>query len=336
MGTVSAELVSVIIPVYNMQDYLERCLDSALGQTHGNLQIILIDDGSTDGSGGICDAYQVKDSRVEVVHQTNGGLSAARNTGLEHVKGQWITFLDADDYISRRFIEQNLFACMEHDADISVGKFITDERGDLDENDFIQPSRFELITGREAAIRHFGKDAAFLNMAWGKLCRASLWSDLRFPEGKIIEDVFVSHRLLYDAKSIVLSDAHLYAYFLSPGGIMRKPFTLERLDALDAWEEGIRFYDSAGDHELYDIARRVYCNRLFDARGICMKLLPGERHMHIQLRQRGIAAYADISRIRSYIDLSFTKYIMYYGKQVIGRYFPFLYSALFLKNRSYI
>jgi len=336
MDTVSAELVSVIIPVYNMKDYLIRCVDSALGQTYGNMQIILIDDGSTDDSGGICDAYRDKDSRVEVIHQVNGGLSAARNAGLERVKGQWITFLDADDYISRRFIEHNLFACLEHDADISVGKFIKDIHGNLSEDDFLQPSQFELITGREAAIRHFGKYAAFLNTAWGKLSRAALWSDLRFPEGKIIEDVFVSHRLLYSAKKIVLSDARLYAYFLSPGGIMRKPFTLERLDALDAWEEGIRFFKSVGDFELYDIARRVFCNRLFDAYGICKKLLPCERNTHKRLRQRSIDAYGDIKRIRSYIDLSFMQYVLYHGKQIVGGYCPYLYSALFLKNRSYI
>jgi len=173
-------------------------------------------------------------------------------------------------------------------------------------------------------------------MAWGKLCRAAMWNDLRFPAGKIIEDVYVSHRLLYGAKKIVLSDARLYAYFLSPGGIMRKPFTLERLDALDAWEEGVRYFKSIGDFELQDIARRVYCNRLFDAYGICKKLLPGERRTHERLRQRGVAAYDDTKRIRAYIDLPFIKKIMYHGKQAIGRYFPFLYSALFLKNRSYI
>jgi len=336
METVSSELVSVIIPVYNMQDYIIRCVDSALKQTHGNVQIILVDDGSTDNSGGICDAYQAKDNRVETIHRLNGGLSSARNAGLERVKGQWITFLDADDYISRRFIEHNLSACMEYGADISINKYIWDVRGDLNEDGFIQPSQYELITGREAAVRHFGKDAAFLNMACGKLSRAALWNDLRFPEGKINEDVFVSHRLLYGAKKIVLSDARLYAYFMSPGSIMRRPFTLKRLDALDAWEEGIRFFNSAGDRELYDIARRVYCNRLFDAHGICKKLLPDERSVHTRLRRRGIAAYGDIRRIYSYIDLSFTHFILYRGKQAVGRYFPFLYAALFLKNRSYI
>ena len=117
---------------------------------------------------------------------------------------------------------------------------------------------------------------------------------------------------------------------------MRKPFTLERLDALDAWEEGIHYFKSVGDRDLYDIARRVYCNRLFDAYGICKKLLPDECDTHTQLRRRGIAVYNEINQINSYIDLSFVKNIMYYGKQVIGRYFPFLYSKIFLKNRSYI
>jgi len=300
------------------------------------MQIILIDDGSTDGSGEICTAYLLKDSRVEVIHQANGGLSAARNAGLERVNGDWITFLDADDYISQHFIEYHLSACMEHEADISVGKYVADVRGDLNEDDFIKSFQFELLTGREAAIRHFGKDAEILNMSCGKLCRAVVWDDLRFPVGKINEDVFISHRLLYNAKKIILSNARLYAYFKSPGSIMRKPFTLKRLDVLDAWEEGIRFFKLTGDCELYDIARRVYCNRLFDAYGICKKMLPGERSIHIQLRRRSIAAYNDIKKIYPYIDLSFKHFILYRGKQAIGRFLPFFYEALFLKNRSYI
>ena len=336
MHTQSSELVSVIIPVYNMQDYLERCVDSALGQTHRELQIILINDGSTDSSGEICEAFGAENPQIEVIHRENGGLSAARNTGLDHARGKWITFLDADDYFSRFFIEENLDACLEYGADLAACRFVPDLVGNLGEESFTKASTSELITGREAAIRHFGKGAMWLNMAWGKLSRASLWKDLRFPEGRINEDVFVSHQLFFSAGKVVISDAYLYAYYLSPGSIMRKPFTLQRLDVLDAWQEGVRFFEKAGDRELYDIARRVYCNRLFDAYGVCRRLLPDERATHEQLRRQSIAAYSEVRRVYSYIDLPSSKALLNRGKQFLGRYFPAVYAALFTRSRTYI
>jgi len=332
----SNELVSVIIPVYNMQDYLERCVKSALGQTHRELQIILINDGSTDNSGEICEAFGGGNPQIEVIHRENGGLSAARNTGLDHASGKWITFLDADDYISRFFIEESLAACLSYDADIAACRYVPDREGNLGEESFAKASTFDLITGREAAIRHFGKDAIWLNMAWGKLSRASLWRDLRFPVGKINEDVFVSHKLFFSAGKVVISDAYLYAYYLSPGSIMRKPFTLQRLDVLDAWREGVVFYEKAGDRELYDIARRVYCNRLFDAYGVCRRLLPAESGTHKQLRRQAITAYNEARRVNSYIDLSLSKALLNRGKQFLGRYFPAVYAAIFTRSRTYI
>jgi len=319
-----------------MQDYLERCVYSALGQTHRNLQIILVDDGSTDQSANICERLKTEHSNVEVIHRENGGLSAARNTGLDHVRGKWIVFLDADDYLSCFFVEQNLNACLETGADLVVCRFISDFDGNTDENKFIKDLKTETITGREAAIRHFGKDAIWMNTAWGKLSRISLWNNLRFPENRINEDVFVSHQLFYESKKVVISESYLYAYYQSPESIMRKPFTVKRLDVVDAWREGVIFFEKTGDRELFDIARRVYCNRLFDAHGICKKLLPDDRETHIKLRNKAVDIYREIRTIRSYADLSPVKFITYRLKQFIGRYFPSAYAALFLRSRLYI
>ena len=330
------ELVSIIIPVYNTQGYLERCVDSALGQTHRNLQIILIDDGSTDRSGEMCDAFASAHPQVEAHHKENGGNSSARNMGLDNARGQWIAFLDSDDYISRHFVEQNLAACLGHGADISVIQQVVDANGTLGEDIFTEATQHECITGREAAIRHFGKDAALLNTVCGKLSRTPLWADLRFPEGKTIDDVFVSHRLLHSAGRIVISDAQLYCYFMSPNSIMRAPFSLKRLDALDSWLEGVRYFEQIGDRELTDIARRVYCNRLFDAYGLCKKLLPAEKETIKKLRRQSIETFSEVRRTRSYIDLPAKRAFAYRGKQLIGRYLPALYTALFLSDRTYV
>jgi len=330
------EFVSVIIPVYNTSQYLKRCIESAIAQSYSSLQIILINDGSEDNSGEICDDYATKYPWVEVIHRANGGLSAARNTGLDNARGGWVMFLDSDDYISRYFVEDTLTACLHYNADIAVCQCITDREGNMGEDLFAKASQHECITGYEASIRHFGKGARILNPACGKLSRASLWEGLRFPEGKTIEDVFVSHRLLYSAKRLVITDARLYAYYQSPDSIMRKPFSLRRLDALDSWREGIRFFEQAGEQGLLDIARRVYCNRLFDAYGLCKKLMPDEHDAHARLRLEAIVTYREVRSVKTYIDLPPKRDIPYRVKQFVGRYIPALYSCMFLKGRTYI
>jgi len=295
-----------------------------------------VNDGSQDRGGEICDAYAREYSHVEVIHQANHGLSAARNAGLEQAKGQWISFVDSDDYISIHFVEQMLNACIQHNADISVCRYITDYSGNLCENDFKKADEYELITGREAVIWHFGKGASILNMAACKMMCALLWKNLRFPLGKINEDLFVSHQLMYSARNIVITNAYNYAYYQSPGSIMRKPFTLKRLDGLDAWHEGVRFFEQADEPELLDIARRVYLNRLFDAYGLCKKFLPNERKIHKHLRRQAIEVYKIVRRTRSYVDMHPRRTFLYRIGQFIGRYFPMLYNILLLRKRMYI
>jgi len=331
----SKELVSIIIPVYNTMDYLDRCVTSALCQTHQNTQIILINDGSTDGCGDKCDEYAAREPRVVVIHQENAGQSAARNTGLDHATGQWITFLDSDDYISRYFIEYNLTACLQHDADIAISEYLVDYDGNLAEDGFKWTNQIERFSTREALIHHFGKRGALFNVVCSKLYRASIWNDLRFPVGFIWEDLFVSHRMFYNAKTVVVLDAHLYAYYMAPGSTMRKPFSLKRLDALEAWKEGVRFFEQVEQHDFSNIARRVLCNRLFDAYGLCKKQLPDERNIQKQLRDQAIQTYREVRRIRRYIDLSRRRTLAYRIKQLIGRYCPALYMAMFLRKQTY-
>ena len=330
------DIVSIIIPVYNVEKYLVRCIESVLRQSYTNLQIILVNDSSQDNSGQICEDYAAKYPQIEVIHQVNGGLSAARNAGLERVIGEWIVFIDSDDYISAHFVKQMLDSIILHNADISICKFILDYDGSMNEDDFKKSDKFELITGREAVVRHFGKDALLFNLAWCKLMRASLWKDLRFPVGKINEDVFVSHYLLYNARTIVIIDAHLYAYYQSSSSIMRSQFTLARFDVLDGWYEGVRFFNQVAEPEFANIACRVYLSRLFDAYGLCGKFLPNERDMRKSLRRKAIETYNTMKLVHSYIDLKQNKVFLYRTKWFVGRYFPAIYYVLFLRHRTRI
>ena len=335
MNKQAGNLVTIIIPVFNTRAYLDRCIGSAADQTHREIEIILINDGSTDGSGKICDDYAARDPRIHVIHRENGGSSAARNAGLDQAKGQWITFLDSDDYISKYFVEECLSACTQFNADVAVCRHLIDHDGVLNENKFPRNNKTELLNRHEALIRHFGKSGSLFNIMCSKLFRASLWSELRLPVGMIWEDLYVSHHIYHSAKTVALLDARLYAYYMAPGGIMRSPFSLKRLDALEAWREGVRLFAREGEHEFSDIARRILCNRLFDAYGLCKKKLPDECEVHKRLRSQAIDTYNEVKRVRGYIDLSRKRFIAYRLKQIIGRYSPFLYSAIFLRKVTY-
>lgn len=330
------DLVTVIIPVYNMRERVTRCVDSITAQTYRNLQIILIDDGSTDGSGEICEELAASDMRIQTVRQTNGGLSAARNTGLDKACGSWVAFVDSDDYISPYFVDDMLTGALQYNCDIAIGNFAEVSEDDADAAPFRRVMSARRITGREACLRHFGKDALLLNTSWGKLFRTSLWEGVRFPHGRINEDVFVSHMLLYGAAGVVLTDAVLYAYVQTRDSIMRSRFTANRLDVLDGWLEGVHFYNSAGEPGLEHIARRVYCCRMFDARCICRKALRGDHSLNKNLRTGSHSAYIDAKPFSGYEDCSMVKAIAFRLKLLLGRFCIPLYSLLFVRGRTYI
>jgi len=326
------ELVTVIIPVYNKCRQIERCVDSVTNQTYTALEILLIDDGSTDGSGKICDEFAEKDSRITVIHQTNGGVSAARNTGLRAMSGVWLAFVDADDFVSPYYLE-DLFAAAHNGCDMSLCHclYVPDDP-DESSTAFSRLADVEFITGYEASIRHFSNHTLYIS-CWGKLFRATLWESLFFPEGKIGEDLFVSHSLLYRSKSIAITDAILYAYVQSEGSIVRSEFTVQRFDALDSWEEGVRVYSAAGDTDLSSIAKRVYCSRVFDAWHICKNMLSHEHETLQQLRLRSIKAYCGVKHVRNYIDCSHFKALTYRLLFFLGRWCLPLYGFLFVRNK---
>lgn len=234
----SEKRISVIVPVYNIEKYIAMCLESVIRQTYGKLEIILVDDGSTDASGRICDEYARKDDRICVIHKKNGGLSDARNAGLDRMTGDYVCFIDGDDFVHRRMCEILLQNILKYDASISACDFerVDAECGALCEREI----------GKEE-ISVYDRDAAMINIykvysiSCSKLYHKRLFETLRYPVGKYHEDEFMIHKLIYLSRKIVVSDAKLYFYVQREGSITARPSDKKLMDALEAYEDRISF-----------------------------------------------------------------------------------------------
>ncbi|MGN0978389.1 MAG: glycosyltransferase family 2 protein [Faecousia sp.] len=223
-------LVSVIVPVYNVEAYLDRCLRSITGQTYGNLEVILVDDGSPDHSGEICDQWAAKDSRIRVLHQKNCGGGAARNAALDMAKGQRIGFVDSDDYIAPDMYEF-LSSLLDGGADIAECGYVetTDDQAEFGGDG----AAVTAYTPEEAMAAHL-RDTAFRQLIWNKLYRRETVGEVRFPEGTKIDDEFFTYRVLGNAGRLVRSEKICYAYRQQPGSVMHQGFSSRKLEGLEA------------------------------------------------------------------------------------------------------
>ena len=248
-------LVSIIIPVYKVEPYLKRCIDSVLYQTYTNLEIILIDDGSPDNCPKICDDYAKKDQRIKVIHKENGGLSDARNTGLNICTGDYIFFIDSDDYITNDCIHILVTIAKEKDFEIVVGNFqkVFSFRKGPDNHKKIKYNSFS----PSQAIQKLGGPLGLtFTVAWGKLYKRCLWNEIRFPKGKLYEDAYVCHLLYAKSKAIAFIDIPLYFYLQRTNGIMG-----QTTNPLHALEPKLLFNDFLKDNypELQYISLSKLC-----------------------------------------------------------------------------
>ena len=249
-------MISIIVPVYGVEAYLSRCLDSLTAQTIPDWEAILVDDGSPDRSGAICDAYAAADPRFRVIHRENGGLSAARNTGLAAAAGEWILFLDSDDWIHPRTLELLLSAATQMGADMAMCDFVHAEAWS-EPAEQGAPTVLEM-SGRDALLSLYRKVGARFVVAWGKLWRRERLTELCFPEGRIHEDEATTYRLLYPLERLALVEAPLWYYYRNPESITRIAYSEKRLDLLTALEEEIDFFSQNGDGECLDVVLRRY------------------------------------------------------------------------------
>lgn len=248
--------ISVIVAVYKMPEYLPRCIEGILNQTFQNLELILVDDGSPDQCGEICDAYAARDSRIHVIHKVNEGVCVARNTGLdwvyEHSDSQWIFFHDNDDWIHPETLERLLNAAQSQHTLISICGY----QETTGENPVIPEEQMnpQLWTPKALYLhRHVNA-----TVCWGKLYHRRVFAGKRYPPGKYIEDEFLTYQLLFSCDRVSLIPGPLYAYFVNSAGISKKPWVPKRLDAWEAFEQQLAFFRKMGDEELIRYRLRKY------------------------------------------------------------------------------
>jgi glycosyltransferase involved in cell wall biosynthesis len=203
-------MISVIVPVYMVEEYLRQCLDSLIHQTYKDIEIILVDDGSPDHCGEICEEYAKKDARIIVIHQENGGLSAARNAGLDIAKGEYIMFVDSDDWVEPTYCEKALKAILEHQVDLAIMGFFTTY---MNRSVPIQTPSPRTLDGIEA-MRHviLNDEPSFCNAVWNKIYHRRLFLNIRFPVGMITEDAAVQYKILHITPKVYVFDQCLYHY----------------------------------------------------------------------------------------------------------------------------
>lgn len=227
------KLISVVVPIYKVEQYLNRCVESIVNQTYKNLEIILVDDGSPDNCGMMCDAWAGKDSRIKVIHKPNGGLSEARNAGLKIALGEYIAFVDSDDWVATDYLNFLMEAMHANECDIVECNIIrTDGEPvpvcEVDEN--LETT----VYGGEAALEQLIKDGDFHQYVWNKLYKRSVIGDIFFEKGKTNEDEFWTYQVFGNAKKVGKITAGLYYYLQRPTSIMGVGYSLKRLDALEA------------------------------------------------------------------------------------------------------
>ena len=241
-----APLLSIIVPVYKVENYLPKCIDSILAQTFTDFELILVEDGSPDNCPALCDAAAAKDARIRVIHQKNGGLSAARNAGLDVARGAWIGFVDSDDYIAPEMYEVLYHAVQSTGADLALCDYAeVDENGAPCPLMHVSLSEGEL-TGQELLKRASG---LVVQLAWNKLYRRAIFTQLRYPEGKLNEDLFLIPEVCLQIQKAVVVPKVLYYYVQRSGSIMGKNKTLRHYDAAEAAQQ---YWDCLVENKAYE------------------------------------------------------------------------------------
>lgn len=267
--------ISVIIPVYNVAQYLNRCVESVLQQTYLNLEIWLIDDGSTDESSALCDTWKEQDERIKVIHQENKGLSGARNTALNKCTGDWISFVDSDDEIESDYLEQLLMLVKENHVMLA-------QCGCMEIPTRIQPE----IKQQVMESREFMLSSYYQTMAWGKLYHKTCFKEQRFPQGKIHEDNAIIYQIVYQAKRVAFTTQALYLCNIREDSInTRATYHLDHLDRLTFLKEKIEYFHEMQEKELEQKAIREYQYDLLEAYSKVKKYYPKRRDILQEMKK---------------------------------------------------
>ena len=316
MLEVTIDLISVIVPVYNVKNYLKKCVDSILSQTYSVLQVILVDDGSTDGSGELCDLLAKCDKRIQVVHKSNGGLSDARNAGIEIAEGKYFSFIDSDDYIEPDMVESLYKLAKSTDCQITISNM----------KRFFSDGGIETFYEPVNQISVYEADERFETLKQPSVCNklflAELFNDIKFPKGKFYEDTFVYHELLYRAERVGLTGKVGYWYLSRKESITGKErYTIRYFDFLEAVSKRMHFLNEKNVKK-YGIEACLSYYLAFSSAERYLKDNAGCREKMLNAREEYVYAY---KIILSSTDISWKQKV----KAALLLYCPKFHSILF-------
>lgn len=315
-------LVSVIVPVYNVEKYLSKCVESLIRQTYKKLEILLIDDGSTDSSGDICDNYQKEYEFIKVIHKRNGGLSSARNVGIDNATGEFICFVDSDDYVHSRFVEVLHSLSINNNSEIAVCDFkLVDWTEENTDDCELLSSEVQVRSGRYYIDQFYGANHNIIVIACNKLYKTELFDGVRYNVGKVHEDEATTIKLLYQAKRIAYVPVELYYYCSRSDSITRQQFSEKRLDIFDAFEERIIFYRANGETDWESRDYRCYLSGILDMYAYIDSLndLDNKRELLAKLKKR----YVKVRKCANKSEWSLVHKAFYWA----ATFFPGLYKC---------
>lgn len=315
--------ISIIVPVYNVENYLEKCIDSILNQTFKNFELILVDDGSTDRSGEICDKYKSLDNRISVIHKVNGGLSDARNAGIEVAIGNYIGFVDSDDYIHPQMYEILYNNIIKYNADIAMCDYIKYES-----NDFYKYQKdncgIEVYNNIDCLNLIFGEKEGHCITPCNKIYNRQLFNDLRFEVGRIYEDRLISHRILYASKKTIFIPNILYFYRQRKGSISNSEFSIKSLDSLYAHRDTMIFLNNISSDIKFK-SQEVYVYYFFHDYFKAQKILTNDNRKLKKIKWEFVSTFYILMRSKNFKIKEKISWIIFALS-------PNLYKSIFNRN----
>lgn len=239
--------ISVIVPIYNVEQYLVKCINSILNQTFKDFELILVNDGSTDSSLSICKNYLKKDNRIKIINKKNGGLSEARNYGLDKAIGKYVCFIDSDDFVEQNYLSELYYTIKQSNSDITICEFntVNEKYQRIDTVCLNEPQTVKQTSGKDV-VKYLYEDNSIANVvAWNKLYKRSLFNNLKYEAGRFFEDEYMIVPILWEAKSVSFVRKPLYDYLQRPDSIMHTSLTGKKIkDTIDFQKQRIKFFHS--------------------------------------------------------------------------------------------
>lgn len=313
-------LISVIVPVYKVEKYIHKCVNSILNQTFNDFELFLVDDGSPDNCGKICDEYAAKDDRIIVIHKENGGLSDARNVAIDKAKGDYLTFIDSDDYVAENHLESLYKAIVDTKSDIAVANITSFSDSKYDEK-FYQPvTRQKLLADKEVF------KTIYQPCAQAKMYKRFIFDNIRYPVGRLYEDTFVYHDVLAKIKCLVLTGQNTYFYLVRDDSIMHQKYKLAFTDIIDAIELRVKKLEELGLQDLADDNRAFIYSRVAVAYANLNPSVPANKKRLEEIKALYDEEYPKLINTTNNSKQKFRYWLL--------RNYPKLHSKLFGKNMS--